>query len=194
MLHYTPSDGQIEQKPVSVAEGNKISGIAKSINAKAIEQGLVEKGFDNLSQFEGTTFKEQAEKVANLMTDLEKSRAIVRGEQSLPSDIRSAALISAMEDLAKRTKNVSLMYDLANSPLATKISESASELSITRMREKDSATMKLQEIKKAREIRAEKQTPKETRKVAKTNKAETEKVNLSPDELKWEKFLSEITC
>lgn len=171
------------------------SGVARSIEAKAIEQGLVDKGFDNLAQFEGTTFKEQSEKVANLINiDLEKTRSIIRGEQALPPDIRSGALISAMEDIAKKTKDANLMYDLANSPLATKISESGSELSLTRMREKDSATMKLQEIKQAREAKATKQISQETQKATKEAKVATEKVNLSKDDLLWDKFLTDIQC
>lgn len=173
-------------------EGNKTSGIAKSINAKAIEQGLTSKGFDDLAEFNGTTFKEQAELVSKL--DSEQAKAIVRGEQPLPPEIRSAALISAMEDLAKQTGDVALMQDLANSPLATKISESASELSLARMREQDSATMKLQEIKKARQSRMEKTKSKELQKTAKDAKVETEKVNLSPEEQSWDKFLTEIQC
>ena len=112
----------------------------------------------------------------------------------MPSDIRSGALLSAMEDLAKTTNDVNLMYELANSPMATKISESASEVSLARMREKDSATVKLQEIRKAREAKAEKRLPKETRNAIKSLKAETEKVNLSKEDLQWDKFLNEITC
>jgi hypothetical protein len=176
-------------------KGNKVSGVAKSIEAKAIEQGLTEKGFDNLADFQGTTFKEQATKVADLLnSDLEKAKSIARGETDIPSDIRSGALLSGLEDIAKQTKDIQLMHDLANSPLATKISQSASEVSLTRMREKDSATLKLQEIKKAREVRAEKRSSKEITKLAKTAKAETEKINLPKEDLEWDKFLSEIQC
>ncbi len=182
------------ETPIKPTLPTKTAGVAKSIEAKAIEQGLVNKGFDNLAQFEGTTFKEQAQKVSKLMENLDQAKAIVRGETSLPSDMRSAALISAMEDLAKKTKDPQLMYDLANSPLTSKISEGASETSLARMREKDSATMKLQEIKKAREQIAETRKTIALRKTAKSIKAEVNKVNLSPDDLSWDKFLEDIKC
>ncbi len=172
--------------------GNKTSGVAESINAKAIEQGMTDKGFQDLAEFNGTSFKEQADLMAKAnVDDLKK---IVRGEIPMPSEYRSAAVLSTLEDLAKKTGDAELMRDLANSPLATKISEGASETSLARMREKDSATMKLQEIKKAREAKAEARISKETRKVAKTAKAETEKVNLPKEDLEWEKFLTEIQC
>lgn len=299
-----------EKLPEPIEQTTKPSGVAKSIEAKAIEQGLANKGFDQLAEFEGTSFKEQAKKVSDLMSDIDNVRAIVRGEKELPEGVRSAAVLSAMEDYAKEIgsmkqiesdimssldrdfggemenqyqqfkqlfnepklrspkskeaitngdletfrrelvdRNVltseevdnltysqemsgdelldkfkdrlmeedpgllvgretaktagygqeisneaaDLMYELANSPLTTKISESASEVSLARMREKDSATMKLQEIKKARELKAEKKGVK-VKESKKQLKQEVEKVNLSKEELQWDKFLDEIIC
>ncbi len=182
-------------KPVVEKPQGQTAGVAKSIEAKAIEQGLIDKGFDELAQFEGSTFKEQAQKVADLMrTDMEKVKSIIRGQEPLPADIRSAGLLSAMEDFAKLTKDSGLMYDLANSPLTSNISESASELSFTRMRTKDSATMKLQEIKKAKEKKAELRKSKQFRETAKSIKKEVNKVNLSKEDLDWENFLEDIKC
>ena len=175
-------------------EPNKTSGVAKSIEAKAIEQGMIEKGYDKLAEFQGTTFKEQAQKVAELMKDVETAKAIARGEKPLPNDIRSGAMLEGLEQLAKQTKDANLMYDLANSPLATKVSEAASELSLAGMREPDSVTMKLKEIKKAKELRAEKRKSPELKKVAKSIKEEVNKVNLSKEDLEWDKFLGEIKC
>jgi len=185
----TPQAQQVIEK---IEYGSKTSGVAKSIEAKAIEQGLIDKGFDQLAEFNGTTFKEQADLMAK--ADVEDLKKIVRGEMPMPSEYRSAAVISTLEDIAKKTGDASLMADLANSDLASNISTGASELSLARMREKDSATMKLQEIKKAREARMEKTKSKELRKTAKSAKTETEKVNLSADEQSWDKFLEGIQC
>ena len=62
------------------------------------------------------------------------------------------------------------------------------------MREKDSATMKLQEIKKAREQIAETRKTTALRKTAKSIKAEVNKVNLPKEDLEWDKFLEDIKC
>jgi len=188
---------RIEAVETKLSTTAKTAGVAKSIEAKAIQEGFTEKGYNELAEFDGTTFKAQAEMVDALMKkDIEKAKSIVRGEEEIPTGMRSAALLSAMEEFAKRTKDKDLMYDLANSRLAAKVSEAASELSTARMRTKDAATILLQEIKKARETVAEKTKIKRKNKesVKKEIKKETEKVNLSKEDLSWNKFLDKIVC
>lgn len=184
-----------EAKLVEPTE-NKTSGVAKSIDAKAIEQGFTSKGYDNLAGYDGTSFKEQAqllEQHAKIATP-EINRAITRGEIPLPTGIRSAPFLSYAEDIARSTKDAGLMQDLANSPLATKISEGASETSLARMREKDSATARLQEIKKAKEARSAIRIKDSARKAFKSLPKETTKMNLTKEEASWDKFLEDIKC
>lgn len=177
---------------VDLGVGNKTSGVAKSIEAKALEQGIINKGFDTLAEFSGTTFEEQA----NILSKLGDSQAIaiLRGEEPMPSNLRSAALISYLEDIQKKTGDAQLAYELANSNLPRRVSEAASEVSIARLREPDSATMKLQEIRKARQELSQRQTGSQTQKAAKDIVESTRRVNLSKEDLSWDKFLSEITC
>jgi hypothetical protein len=55
-----------EQSPkvAAVLEKGKPAGVAKSIEAKAIEQGLIKDGFDNLAEYDPTTIKIQSERAA----------------------------------------------------------------------------------------------------------------------------------
>jgi hypothetical protein len=182
----------VEQATIPETTGNKVSGVAKSIETKAVEQGLTKAGFDKLAEFEGSTFKEQVAKISELTKDLEKTKRIIKGEEPLPSDIRSGPLLAAMEEYAKNTKDSNLMYQLANSPLTSKISSSASELSFTRMREKDSAMARLAEIKKARESQTGQDVVKLRKEAKESLKAETKKLNLSKEEKALDRFLDKI--
>lgn len=188
-----PKKTQGEGKISEISPTKKVSGVAKSIEAKAIEQGMIEGGFDKLADYGSSTFEEQVRKTSKLMENMSEVRKIVRGEKELPNDIKSAPLLAALEKYAKVNKDYELQYELANSPLATKISEAGSELSFARMREKDSATVKLQEIKKAREAKAEKKG-RNTKEAKKKIKEEMEKTNLTKEELSWDNFLDELSC
>ena len=175
-------------------EGDKPTAIAKSIEAKAIEKGLIDEGFGELAKFETTTIKEQSLRASELINkDFEQTRRIIRGEEELPSGLRGVSVIKAMEEHIVNTRDADLAYELANSPLATELSLAAQELSVTRGRELDSATVKVQEIKKAREQQAKKDVGKK-KEIKKQAKKETEKNNLSKEDLSWDKFLDSITC
>jgi hypothetical protein len=213
-LFKTDIPKKIEEAPKPIepiakpAEGSQIAGVAKSINAKAIEQGLIAKGFDELAEFKGTTFKEQAAEVEKIVSEdnatLDKTRAIIRGEEPLPSNVKGVALISAIEDMVGKNPenpaNTDIMYELANSPLLTKLSEGASELSIARMRTKDSAMDILDEIRKNIEQEAKQRL--KTKDISKAKKQVSEKLKDSTDvkkvapkeELKWDNFLSKFNC
>jgi len=108
--------------------------------------------------------------------------------------MRGSSLIVATEEYLKKNPNVDLAYELANSPLVTEVSESASELGLMQNREQDSATARLQELKKFREKKAERGTKKTKGDVIKKIKQETAKTNLSKEDLTWNKFLNEIVC
>lgn len=174
--------------------GSTPSKIAKSIEAKAIEQKLTQ-GFEGVAGYDKITIKDQAQKATDLInSDIEKARAIIRGEQPLPDGLKGTALITVAEEYIKNTGDAQMAFELANSPLVSETSAAAQELRLAAERTPDSATAKLQEIKKAREAKAEAQKSKEVRKVVKTAKVETEKLNLTKEEVSWDKFLAEITC
>ncbi len=167
------------------------SGIAKSINAKAIEAKLTT-GFSEVAGYEKVSFQDQANKVVDLLnSDVLRARSIVRGDQALPEGMRGTSLVAGMEEYLKIHPNEELMYELANSPLISENSAAAQELGLSRMREQDSATAKLADIKRAREVSAGDITP---ARLKKDIKAETEKVNFAKEVLTWDNFISEIQC
>lgn len=182
-----------KDKPAFLKLTGKVSGVAKSVEAKAIEAKLT-KGFEDKAEFPSSSFKVEAKKVADLInSDIEKARAIVRGEQ--PTDIKAGALIAGMEEYAKLNpaEAAVIMEELANSPLASTISTGASETSFARMREADTATARLQEVKKAKEAKV-RDFKKKKSKAVKDIKAETEKYNLTKEELSFSRFLDGIVC
>lgn len=176
------------------AEGQTPSKIAKSIEQKAIEQKLTE-GFEGIAGYDKITIKDQEERAANLInSNLDQARAIIRGEQSLPGDLNGVALIKEMEGYIKLNPNGELAQELANSPLISETSVAGQTLRLAAERTPDSATAKFQEIKKARLEKSQKITSPEVKQVIKSAKTETEKVNLSKEDLQWERFLQDITC
>lgn len=176
-----------------VAEGEKAAGLAKSIEAKAIEAGLTKDGFDKLAGFNPTTMKAQAEHAAKVMGDVENARKIIRGEEPLPEGLRGVSLIKAMEEHIKKTKDPQLAYELANSPLASEVSAAAQELSLTRGRELDSFAAKVAEVKRAREAAAG-IDGKKVVDIKNGLKKKVKEVNLPKEDLFWSKFLKSIEC
>jgi len=178
----------------TASDGSQPASIAKSIEAKAIEAGMVKDGFDSLAGFDPTTMKAQAERAADLLTtDFEKARRVVRGEDPVPDGLRGVSIVKAMEERIKATKDADLAYELANSPLASEVSLAGQELSLTRGRELDSFSAKVAEVKKAREAQAGADVSKKAE-VKKQLKEETQKVNLPKEELSWDRFLQSIAC
>lgn len=167
----------------------KVAKLAQDAETKAIEKGLTE-GYPEKAKFESKTFKGEAEKTAQL--GLDELRSIARGEKE--TDVRSSAIISALERHAKMhpEKAGEIMQEIANSKLASNVSEGASETSFARMIEKGSAADVLRKVKKDL---VEKAGGEEFQsKKRKELKAETKKNNLSLDDLSWDKFLNSIKC
>lgn len=193
-IEYKP----IEERAPMEPSGIKTAGIAKSIEAKAIERGLVKDGYERLAEFTGTTMKEQARAVEEMIkTDFEKFRKVIRSEDALPEGVNGISAVKGMEEVIKKTKDIDianeLAYELANSPLTTKVSEAAQELSLTRGRKPDSYSAQIQKIKKARKKRAEQELKRKPELKDKAKK-EIKKNNLAKEDLMWENFLKKIEC
>lgn len=182
------------------ADTNKgTSKIAQSIEQKSKDAGQTE-GFDNLSEFDKTTFKEQREKGDKVISDLDNARAIIRGEKPKPEGVSGIAIIDAMERHLKTFPDGDLRDELAeelgNSKLVSETSTHAQETALAGMREPDSFTAKMNEINRAKVDAAggDKEVSKATKKTLDTYKKESNKNNLSKDDLNWEKFLDGIKC
>lgn len=174
-------------------EGAVPSKIGKSIEAKAIEAKLTQ-GYSKVAGYDPITIKEQSDRAADLInSNLETARQVIRGEEPLPEGLRGTALVTAMEEYLDNHPSEDMAYELANSPLVSATSAAAQEMRLAAERDPDSATAKLQEIKRAREAKV--RDPAESKARAKTSlKSEMQKVNLSKEELSWDKFVENITC
>jgi hypothetical protein len=204
-LKYEPvKQSQIEQtagEPIKY-EKTGVSGVAKQLEASAIEKGYIKDGYDELAPHEGTTFKEQASVMADHFNkdneNLDKTRSILRGESPLPDKAKSAGFLAAvqswMDSHPGSPLNPNLQYEMANSPLTTDISSAASNVSIARMMEHDSPIKTIEEIKKAKSEGINKKGGE--KKVNAKDKSEVENVvkKSRPTKETLSSFLESIRC
>lgn len=184
---------QIAEK---INKGQKVSGVAASIESKAIEKGLTE-GLNGLAGYDPVTIKEQARLASDLISsDLEKAKRMVRGEEPLPDNLRGAALIKGLEDYATNKGDVSLLQDLANSPLVAETSRHAQELRLLAERNPESPVKIMQDVKKAKETAFEKKTGKKVEIEKKTivDEIKNEMKKSASKRPSWEEFIQTIQC
>jgi hypothetical protein len=170
------------------------SKVGKSIEAKAVENGLT-KGFSDTAGYDPITVKDQAERASNFInSSIEDARAVVRGEKPLPEGLRGTALITAMEEHIKNGKDAQAAYELANSPLVSETSAHAQEMRLMAERVPDSLTAKFKEIKAAREAALEKRggAKKSIKKI--TDDINTEIKKTASKRPTWEEFAKQISC
>ena len=181
--------------PEAPVEKTGVSKIGKSIETKAIEEKLT-KGFAKTAEYGKINIKEQAKRIVDLVNnDLEKARRIIRGEEELTGSPRDGvALVTAMEEFAKKNKRADIFEELANSPLVSETSGAAQILRVARERIPDSATARLNELKEFRKMKAEKGKRITDAEMKRTVKAEVKKANLTKEELSWNNFLEKIKC
>jgi len=169
--------------------------IAKSIQAKAIEAGIPKETFNNLPEVEKIHLKEQVAKATEFINkDIEKARAVVRGEEPLPGNVNATQFIAGVEEYIKKYPDADMAYELANSNLTKAASLAGQEVVSAKLREPDSFTAKMIEIKKAREKTRIPDMDKKVSKAKKSLKEEINKDNLSKEDKLWDNFLESIKC
>ena len=197
-LEEQSDEAKAEKEKAVIPEpvpGRGTSKVALSVHAKAVEKGL--EGYSKLAGYDKITIKDQANRAAKLVdNDIDKARAIIRGEEELPEGLKGISLITAMEEHLLKHPNEEIGAELANSPHATQVSEAAQLLRLAGEREPDSATRKLDELKKklVESKGGEKEVSKTKKDIVKSAKAEMDKVNLSKEDLNLDKFLDDIKC
>jgi len=178
-----------KEAKVELTPKEGVSKIGKSVEQKAFDQGVT-KGFDKTAKFRKTTFEEQRKLTSGASKDVNKMRATLRGEEPLPENVEPAAYIAEVEKYLKDNPSADIAYELANSPLITETSEQARGLSVARMREQDSFSQAIAELK-AKKLIMSKEVAKD---IPKKAKEAMEKVNLTKEDLNLDKFLDEIKC
>ena len=154
---------------------------------------MTDKGYDELAVYDSSTIKEQAKLATKYSVD--DINKIATGEIPLPKELKPGTPLSIAEDYAIKNNDVELLRKLANSPLATQISESASELSLSRMRDTGSPVKILRDITKVRKEAFENRYRGKTAKQV-SNKVvkDIQKRVKAPDKYDWNKFVESIKC
>lgn len=183
--------------PKKTTTPKKESGYAKSLEAKAIEKEMAD-AFEDVAEYTPAVRKEQAELTAKLLNeDIDKVRRILDGTEELPSNIRGSSLALAVEKFALKHNDVDLIKRLANSKIATDISEAGSELSMLVGRNADSPVKIIQSINKVRKETLKKRlkggSVAEAKKKAKDALKKSIK-KAEPTKETWVGFINEIQC
>lgn len=188
-------------RPINVEKKfapDKTSRIGLSIQKKAVEEGIIN-ALRESAGFESINVKDQTERAVSLVNDdMPLTRDILAGNAPLPHGMRVTAFINAVEAYAKQTNDADLIYDLSNSPLVSETSVFAQEMRLMQERDPDSATMRLQEIKKARAAVAARKSGGEEKAAAdikeKTKDLRDRVKKAKPSKEKLMDFIDSIKC
>lgn len=170
----------------------KTSGVAKQIEAKAVEKGMVEKGYTELAQYDSSTIKAQSQAATKYTIDQHLDFAT--GKQPLPKELKPGTPLSIAEDYAIKNNDGELLTKLANSPLATQISESASQLSLSRMRDTNSPVKVIRDVLKTKEEAVTKKLGKPVKQIIESESAKIKAKVKIPDKYDWNAFVKSIQC
>jgi len=170
---------------------------AQRVELKAIEEGLT-KGFEDMPVKDKVHIADQAELAYKLIkNDWEFARRIINGQEKTPGRLRPESLWLAMDTIARQSKDLDLMKELAKSPIVTEtISEAGKTLSMIQNIDKDSPTYKLMEISKAREEIVKQRYGKDIKQAEAKIEAEIDKFvkRRSPSKGDWLNFVESIKC
>lgn len=169
----------------------KTSGVAKQIEAKAVEKGMVDKGYSELAQYDSSTIKAQSQAASKYT--IEDMNKIATGEKPLPKELKAGTPLSIAEDYAIKNNDSELIRKLAKSPLATQISESASELSLSRMRNTESPVKVMSEVIQARAKAVEGKYGNLEKATARVTKDIQSKIK-TPNKYDWNSFIESVKC
>ncbi len=183
-----------EETPIEApANPDKVSGVAKSIAEKSIEKNLTD-SFNELAGYESKTVKDQAERVATLITsDPEQMRAIVTGDKPLPAGMSGSMFIKGVEEHATQNGDVGLIRDLATSPLTSETSVHAQELRFLAEREQSSAVQAIRDLQKAREAKMQGKDV-TTEKSTIIDDIQKSVKRSAPTKQTWGEFIDSIKC
>ncbi len=111
------------------------AGLGLSIEAKAIEAGLVRGFGGDIVDFKPSTFPEQAKLMERLQQDMDNTMNVVRGIAPLPTGLNGATVIKTLENYAMANGDGAMMQELARSPLTGETSLAGQMLSFARERD-----------------------------------------------------------
>lgn len=187
----------VEVTPLEITAETKVSGLAKGVEEKAIENKLTQ-GFGDLPEYQTVNKADQAAKASKLLIDdLEKSKRIAMGAERPPEGVLPESIFIAVENHATKTGDVELLRRLATqSELTTQATAMGQRISMLAERNPDSAISNIQKVVRERATAFEKKTGK-TIDVAKQDTIKEIKTKIKqpvPTKETWDKFITDITC
>jgi len=180
-----------EIKPEMPVEG-KPAKAALDINKE-----LVEKGFEGIPERELARYNpiqkvEEVSKAQALVSNPDFFE-MAKGNKPLPEDVHPQVLFNVAINEATKAGNIDMLMDLAKSPIAEQRSLAAQQLGASGWEKPINNIVKtIQEVKKGRESKI--RSPQIKEKVRKVLNEEVKKINLSKEELSWDRFLDKIVC
>ncbi len=184
-------EGKVEVKTEMPSE-SKPAKAALDIN-----KDLIEKGFEGLPERELARYNpiqkaEEMGKVQALVGNPDFFE-MAKGNKPLPQDVHPQVLFNVAINEATKAGNIDMLMDLAKSPIAEQRSLAAQQLGASAWEKPVNNIVKtINEVKKVRESKIKNPKVKE---VVKTKlKEEVQKINLSADDLSWNRFLDKIIC
>ncbi len=183
-------------KPIQGTGELKTRGVAQSVEASAIEKGLVTT-FGDLPNYRAVNFKDQAQKVNDLIVqDPANARAIALGEKAAPKDIIPEMVAVGIEKKAMAEGDVQTLQDIANSKLTTAATTMGQRIAAYGQRDVASPIDAIREVQQARAENLQTKgvdIPKEVAKETKNIKSEITKA-VTKSRPSWEGFITSITC
>lgn len=197
---WNQATGGVKEKPVvPPIKGTgqiKIRGLAKGVEAKAVENRLT-KGFGELPEYRTVSMKDQAQKATDLVNkDFELAKKIAMGEEAPPRGLLPESVFNAVEEKAIKEADVNTLRDLATiSKLTSEATTMGQRIRTLAERDPDSAVGAISEVVKAREEAVKsriKNIDKVKKETAEAIKKEIKKT--SPTKETWSSFVDSIQC
>lgn len=183
-------------KPIEGTGEVKTRGVAESIEATAIEKGIVDT-LGDLPQYKAVNFKEQATLVSDLISkDPEGARAIALGDKPAPNGVIPEMVAVGVEKQAIKVGDVQTLIDLTNSKLTVAGTTMGQRIAAYGQRDVASPIGAIQDIQTARAATIKTRgvdVPKEVVKETANMKREVVEA-VKKSRPKWEDFIKEITC
>ena len=184
---------QAQEKPET-----KVRGLAKGVEEKAISHKLTDT-LGDLPEYKTISMEDQANKAQKLLKkDYEKAKRIAMGEEVPPADLLPESAFVAVENKAIKEGDVNTLRDLAtSSSLTEEATVMGQRIRTLGERDPESPVKAINEVVKARDVKAQKKlkvknVKKAKQKEMKKIKSEIKKVSSTAKD--WIKFVESLEC
>jgi len=172
-----------------VEEGNKTSGLSKSVEEDAIHKGLVE-NLGDLPSYKTRDMAEIAKKVSDFINkDPELAKKIALGEAPEQDGLRAQELFTGLRVKAFKEGDIGLINELGTSEKASAMAtELGQRVKALDSQDEENPVKIVQDVQKARASKP----PAEQKDVIKQLKDEMKKPKLKQND--WDSFIQSIRC